>query len=306
MGNVPTKPLHQSRIQLLQGQKQHASSSSSSSSSRGVPTLMMPPPVDPTMTFDGGYLAPHGVYPGPISYDFARILHLIQTRRLAPFFQGLSDWAPGAPLSEIREAYSETSNLPCPPDSLLSALYESSTSQCPICFLHYPPALNRSSCCDQPICTECFVQIQRHEPHDCEEDPAKGLVSEPASCPFCLAGSFAVGYQPMTLSSDSIAVASNAEIRVRAKGANGKQMVKVMEKQLEMDGGVVTTDLIRPGWSLALASARAKRARKAALATSLHKSAFGEIESDSASTKTMEKRSKNRPKRRIIAGLSRV
>lgn len=29
---------------------------------------------------------------------------------------------------------------------------------------YYPPLINTSRCCDQPICTECFVQIKRAEP----------------------------------------------------------------------------------------------------------------------------------------------
>ena len=43
-------------------------------------------------------------------------------------------------------------------------LYKDAT-ECPICFLTYPPYLNRTRCCDQPICTECFVQIKRVDPH---------------------------------------------------------------------------------------------------------------------------------------------
>src|SRR5205814_1664603 len=35
-------------------------------------------------------------------------------------------------------------------------LYKDAT-ECPICFLYYPPYLNRTRCCDQPICSECFV-----------------------------------------------------------------------------------------------------------------------------------------------------
>ena len=37
--------------------------------------------------------------------------------------------------------------------------------ECPICFLYYPPFLNRTRCCDQEICSECFVQIKRADPH---------------------------------------------------------------------------------------------------------------------------------------------
>lgn len=82
--------------------------------------------------------------------------------------------------------------------------------ECPICFLvrplllplvsytlaegallqYYPPNINRSRCCDQAICTECFVQIKRAEP------TTTHLVSEPASCPYCVQENFGVTYAP--------------------------------------------------------------------------------------------------------------
>ncbi|CAO3595789.1 unnamed protein product [Absidia cylindrospora] len=58
--------------------------------------------------------------------------------------------------------------------------------ECPICFLYYPPNINYSRCCEQPICTECFIQI--HRPTD---DP-----SNPATCPFCLESNYGVTYNP--------------------------------------------------------------------------------------------------------------
>mmetsp|Transcript_13466 Transcript_13466/g.24149 ORF Transcript_13466/g.24149 Transcript_13466/m.24149 type:complete len:418 (-) Transcript_13466:456-1709(-) len=36
---------------------------------------------------------------------------------------------------------------------------EDEGEECPICCLNYP-ALNTSACCEQPICTECFLQIR--------------------------------------------------------------------------------------------------------------------------------------------------
>jgi hypothetical protein len=90
-------------------------------------------------------------------------------------------------------------------------------SECPICFLYYPPYLNRTRCCDQPICSECFVQIKRPDPHPPEHgepdqaantenspegerqqrEPNEGdsqLVSEPSACPFCVQPEFGVTY----------------------------------------------------------------------------------------------------------------
>ncbi|CAK7241305.1 MAG: SNF1-interacting protein [Sporothrix thermara] len=86
--------------------------------------------------------------------------------------------------------------------------------ECPICFLSYPPYLNHTRCCGQEICSECFVQIKRAEPHypeghgdnnnnngessgaQGEEHPSGQLVSEPACCPYCQQPEFGVTYDP--------------------------------------------------------------------------------------------------------------
>ena len=47
-----------------------------------------------------------------------------------------------------------------PSDDLKYDTY-SDGMECPICFLYYPNPFNYSVCCQQPICTECFVQIRR-------------------------------------------------------------------------------------------------------------------------------------------------
>lgn len=47
-------------------------------------------------------------------------------------------------------------------------------------------------CCDQPICTECFVQIKRAEPTPTH------LESEPAACPFCMEPNFGCVYDKPT------------------------------------------------------------------------------------------------------------
>jgi len=79
-------------------------------------------------------------------------------------------------------------------------------TECPICFLvrrrigyginsilmtdqNYPPNINTSRCCQQPICSECFVQIRR------SEATITHLESEPACCPFCVETDFGVIYE---------------------------------------------------------------------------------------------------------------
>ena len=46
--------------------------------------------------------------------------------------------------------------------------------------LYYPKHLNISRCCLQPICSECFVQIKRldpHPPHDDQSNQEAGTTS---------------------------------------------------------------------------------------------------------------------------------
>ena len=97
------------------------------------------------------------------------------------------------------------------------------TFECPICLIYYPAYGNKTRCCDQWICSECFVQIKRADPHPPEhvepsvpsapmpvverpreegadrarEGGGEGeLVSEPASCPFCKQLEFGITYEP--------------------------------------------------------------------------------------------------------------
>ncbi|KAI8815115.1 hypothetical protein BJ742DRAFT_4708 [Cladochytrium replicatum] len=58
--------------------------------------------------------------------------------------------------------------------------------ECPICFLYYPRNINYTRCCDQPICTECFVQIKRPE-----------ATIDPAECPYCCQPHFGIVYYPL-------------------------------------------------------------------------------------------------------------
>lgn len=77
----------------------------------------------------------------------------------------------------------------------------------PICCLYYPPYLNITRFCEQAICSECFVQIKRPDPHPSEHNgpdlnappiseeerlaQAEGLlVSEVATCPYCKTPAF--------------------------------------------------------------------------------------------------------------------
>ncbi|OWZ56877.1 zf-C3HC4 type zinc finger protein [Cryptococcus neoformans 125.91] len=150
--------------------------------------------------------------------------------------------------------------------------------ECPICFLSYPPNINTSRCCQQPVCTECFVQIKRSEP------TITHLESEPACCPFCVETDFGVIYErpptPMSsLSSTALAtspavagtssfgqafsVGSDAELAV-GPGMNPIQKETIRRKSVSSKAKeVVTIDEIRPDWEQKLNSVKAAAARRA-------------------------------------------
>lgn len=170
-------------------------------------------------------------------------------------------------------------------------------AECPICFLYYPPYLNRTRCCDQPICSECFVQIKRPDPHPPEhhDDPSNPtptpppeeeglLVSEPSACPFCVTPEFGVTYEPPPfrrglvysgpasrnpLSSPSSAMASTTSLQAPSQG--GRRRTTSLSASAPQ---VITTDRVRPDWAKKLADARAHALRRSAAATALHNAAY--------------------------------
>ncbi|KAJ5355798.1 hypothetical protein N7517_010407 [Penicillium concentricum] len=175
-------------------------------------------------------------------------------------------------------------------------------SECPICFLYYPPYLNRTRCCDQPICSECFVQIKRPDPHPPEhgepnsnapsaegeqaESTESQLVSEPSACPFCVQPEFGVTYSPpsfrrgLSYVADPSArlspnfaspVSSTSSLSSATAAVPGRRRATSLSAS---DPTVVTTDRIRPDWATKLSNARAHAARRSAAATALHTAAY--------------------------------
>lgn len=176
-------------------------------------------------------------------------------------------------------------------------------SECPICFLYYPPYLNRTRCCDQPICSECFVQIKRPDPHPPEHgelnpnapprpegepvDTEGQLVSEPSACPFCVQPEFGVTYAPptfrrgLTYAADPSARPSPNIISPvsSTSSLSSSNLAPVPGRRRATslsatDPAVVTTDKVRPDWAQKLANARAHAARRSAAATALHTAAY--------------------------------
>lgn len=180
--------------------------------------------------------------------------------------------------------------------------------ECPICFLYYPPYMNKTRCCDQNICSECFVQIRRPDPHHPEhhegQQPAPTdsaltggadqLVSEPATCPFCVEPEFGIIYNPppfrrglmfTNIQSQHLLPSSPLNFGGFLDGTfpppcstppsmpsspTGKRRMALGVDNPE----VVTTDRIRPDWAQKLSTARSHAARRAAAATALHTAAY--------------------------------
>lgn len=185
--------------------------------------------------------------------------------------------------------------------------------ECPICFLYYPPYLNKTRCCDQAICSECFVQIKRPDPHPPEhgdptdpppsssgagleatdEDGDDQFVSEPAACPFCVQPEFGITYESPAfrrgltyvnqssthpLANATSAMSSSSSL-VSATGSAGQRSPTSTSRRRTTSLSataptVVTTDRVRPDWAQKLSTARAHAARRSAAATALHTAAY--------------------------------
>lgn len=172
-------------------------------------------------------------------------------------------------------------------------------AECPICFLYYPPYLNTTRCCEQPICSECFVQIKRPDPHPPEhEQPDPNappvpeeqrqaqeeglLVSEIASCPYCKQPEFGITYaappfrRGLTYGTGSqpyqVMSAMSSQTSISSTGTpNGRRRGTSLSATAPE---VISTDKIRPDWATKLATARAHAARRSAAATALHTAAY--------------------------------
>lgn len=188
-----------------------------------------------------------------------------------------------------------------PSDDLKYSLYKNGM-ECPICFLYIPGPLNYSKCCQQPICTECFVQIKRSEPHFPHEevDPTKPitddnskdpnlLISEPANCPYCATPNFSITYAPPTSRRTGIGGIPPSDYREGGQNEMEKEELSIQEKECKENLGlstsvsqsedkprdatnvnVITSDDIRPDWETNLKKERSRLAKRAANATAIH------------------------------------
>ncbi|KAJ6513851.1 hypothetical protein C8R47DRAFT_1092091 [Mycena vitilis] len=235
---------------------------------------------------DYGQLVPQGVYTGTRDWNQSITAQLIIARKLAPFYRPLEDYednwdddqilAARKPLQDVDGEPQPPPPPPAPakaskrpgllkePSKPEATVYRGAV-ECPICFLYYPPNINHSRCCDQAICTECFVQIKRSEP------TTTHLVSEPAACPYCVQDNFGIVYSPPpwragigsegTTSSWSDSPKGSSQ-SIEASGPYPTH--KRRQKSFSADSPeVVLTDHIRPDWEAKLAAVRAAVTRRA-------------------------------------------
>ncbi|EEB07516.1 zf-C3HC4 type zinc finger [Schizosaccharomyces japonicus yFS275] len=183
-------------------------------------------------------------------------------------------------------AHHSSSNLSGRGKDALSTVYTNAV-ECPICFLFYPPNFNYTRCCGQPICSECFVEIKRADPHlptvHVNEAPPRetDLISEPACCPYCMTERFGIVYKP---SAALMAFCYGVyDFSVRDTAVSFKSFNELKSRFDKMpwpprhdtvfqpnDDCVVTTDFIRPDWQYKLERARRRAIRRAANAELLN------------------------------------
>jgi len=239
---------------------------------------------------DNGHLVPlSNIYPtSPQDWIHDTVQKLIVDRKLAPFYRGLEDWDGedsydrdeiDTALDAIGDEQSQSwrKGKMKAQERLDEAAMYKKASECPICFLYYPPLINTSRCCDQPICTECFVQIKRADP------TTTNLISEPAACPYCVEPNFGVTYIPppparrtglgapksgqnaqtgapkLTRSGSSTSATGSDQEMGPAAAAHARRK-SVSHTAAE----VVTVDMIQADWEAKLAAVRATAARRAA------------------------------------------
>ncbi|KAH8107180.1 hypothetical protein BXZ70DRAFT_281649 [Cristinia sonorae] len=240
-------------------------------------------------TVDFGHLTPQGVYTGPRDWNQTTVAQLICERKLAPFYRPLEEyddsWDDEQILAARKEPPESDSNQgeagitraesisssnsrthhkrPSATKEVVrqpeAAIYRGAV-ECPICFLYYPPNINHSRCCDQAICTECFVQIKRADP------TTTHLVSEPASCPYCVQENFGVVYTPPSWRAGIGGDGSSPSFQDPPKGAHSSPTAAMKQRRRSYGADspeVVTIDQIRPDWEAKLAAVRAAVQRRA-------------------------------------------
>ncbi|CAD6890211.1 unnamed protein product [Tilletia controversa] len=189
-----------------------------------------------------------------------------------------SSSSPSSPLRSGADSPSHYHPQSPPPPPPPTSLLPHPLTECPICFLYYPSPLNFTRCCEQPICTECFVQIKRADPN--HTNPPS---SEPATCPYCMEANFGVVYRPPPSllvkgpgagagtgtvgaghgASAAVAAAGNMASTIGAAATGTIANARRRKSFGHTDPEVITIDMIRPDWEDKLRQAHAAIARRA-------------------------------------------
>ncbi|KAL1405524.1 SNF1-interacting protein [Vanrija albida] len=306
-----------------------AAAAAAASSTGPVPPPKPPspaPPQTPLLLPFAGHLSPQNPHALglPQTHDYSKLVvtELILEAQLAPFYRGLDDFEEDWEEDAIKHALDEAREKDFQEDvnnsytHRLKVLREGGNPfpketpadkdehdrrevkaylgavECPICFLSYPPNINTSRCCEQPLCTECFVQMKR------SEATVTHLESDSACCPYCMEPDFGVIYerpsppraspaagptggvlisaaahalstspdagtsgfsQALSLSEDTPLSSSPAPSPGLTK-PEGTRRKSVSSKAKE----VITIDQIRPDWEAKLNAVKAAAARRAA------------------------------------------
>ncbi|OBZ85450.1 Protein sip5 [Choanephora cucurbitarum] len=188
-----------------------------------------------TKIIDHGSTKPLGLYQPNGEYDSKRIQELIETKRLSPFYKGkkkkLPFNEPDKSVKSIKSDKSHKRRFHIRRKEHSDSLYQNAI-ECPICFLYYPANINFTRCCDQPICTECFVQIKKN-PSDFRRD---------IDCPYCMTDSFGVVYYRFSLDKKK---SVSSEIRSTTSGVTSHDSTR--RKSLDSNHpSVVLIDHMKP------------------------------------------------------------
>ncbi|KAF9088686.1 SNF1-interacting protein [Mortierella sp. AD031] len=143
--------------------------------------------------------------------------------------------------------------------------------ECPICFLYYPRNINRTRCCDKPMCTECFVQLKRLE----------SAPTESPACPYCVEPHFGVIYSPALLPGSPIpghmiGSPSSSFLERGMDSQNPSSPSTRRRSTSHKSPEVVAADDLRPDWNrrILAAAQRQPGSRRASTSSSVSNSTF--------------------------------
>ncbi|KAI9308491.1 hypothetical protein BJ944DRAFT_260149 [Cunninghamella echinulata] len=217
--------------------------------------------IDP---LDFGPITPQGIHStnSPPDYNTKLVKRFIKEGRLAPFYRGYFEKPVNNSVSQLSilasldERSSSTSkNAGCQyskfaltakrmslflakhtPENIQNYVLYKDSVECPICFLFYPPFINRTRCCDKFICTECFLQLKR----------SVDAPSLTIPCPFCLQPNLGIIRIPPPW---SLHYASFCQ---RRSDILQNQQLGKIKRLCIFDRDVVLADHVRPDWQESL------------------------------------------------------